>query len=65
MSTPSPRLTKQIADLDKTIRTLEGRLANPGYADKAPPAMVQQTRDQLARAKDDRTAAESALARLP
>jgi len=58
------RLEKSIADADKTIKTLEGRLANPGYADKAPPAMVQQTKDQLARAIVDRDAARVALGKL-
>ncbi|MBM4108017.1 MAG: valine--tRNA ligase [Phycisphaerae bacterium] len=55
------RLDKVIADRRKTIATLEGRLANPGYADKAPPAMVQQTRDQLAKAREDTAAALAAL----
>ncbi|MDX2017305.1 MAG: class I tRNA ligase family protein, partial [Planctomycetota bacterium] len=58
------RLEKQIADLAKSIATLEGRLANPGYTDRAPPAMVQQTRDQLAKAQAERDAAQRALARL-
>ena len=45
-------------------QTLEGRLNNPGYAQKAPPAMVKQTQDQLAKAKADRDAANAALAAL-
>jgi valyl-tRNA synthetase len=56
------RLTKLIADSEKSIATLEGRLNNPGYAQKAPPAMVKQTQDQLAKAKADRDAAKAALA---
>ncbi|HEX8876779.1 MAG TPA: valine--tRNA ligase [Phycisphaerales bacterium] len=58
------RLTKLIADSEKSIATLEGRLNNPGYAQKAPPAMVKQTQDQLAKAKADRDAAKAALAAL-
>ena len=58
------RLTKLIADSEKSIATLEGRLNNPGYAQKAPPAMVKQTQDQLAKAKADRDAAKAALASL-
>ncbi len=58
------RLQKLEADLTKSIGTLEGRLGNPGYADRAPAAMVQQTRDQLAKAKADLAAAKDALARL-
>jgi valyl-tRNA synthetase len=58
------RLTKLIADLEKSERTLAGRLANPGYSEKAPPAMVQQTRDQLTKAQADLAAARTALAGL-
>ena len=58
------RLQKIISDNEKSIGTLEGRLNNPGYAQKAPPAMVKQTQDQLAKAKADRDAAKSALAAL-
>ncbi len=58
------RLQKLISDCEKSIATLEGRLNNPGYAQKAPPAMVKQTQDQLAKAKADRDAAKSALAAL-
>ncbi|MFY7895630.1 MAG: hypothetical protein ACOVP8_05310 [Phycisphaerales bacterium] len=39
-------------------------MSNPGYADRAPPAMVQQTRDQLVKAKADRDAAAAALAKM-
>jgi valyl-tRNA synthetase len=55
------RLEKLVADLGKSIATLEGRLGNPGYADKAPAHMVQQTRDQLAKAKQELAAAQAAL----
>ncbi|MCW5767755.1 MAG: valine--tRNA ligase [Phycisphaeraceae bacterium] len=58
------RLTKQITDLDKSITALEGRLGNPGYADRAPKHLVDQTRDQLMKAKADREAARANLARL-
>ncbi len=60
----STRLTKRITDLDKSITTLEARLANPGYVDRAPAAMVQQTKDQLAKAKQEREAAAATLAHL-
>ena len=58
------RLTKQVADLEKSITALEGRLGNPGYADRAPKHLVDQTRDQLTKAKADRDAASAALAKL-
>lgn len=58
------RLSKLIADLEKSIATLDGRLSNPGYADKAPAHMVQQTRDQLTKAKAERDAAKNAMEAL-
>ncbi|MCK6476430.1 MAG: valine--tRNA ligase [Phycisphaerales bacterium] len=58
------RLEKIIADSEKLIAVLEGRLANPGYAQKAPPHMVQQTKDQLAKAIAERSAAAESLKKL-
>ncbi|MCC6229121.1 MAG: valine--tRNA ligase [Phycisphaerales bacterium] len=58
------RLEKAIADKENSVRTLSARLANPGYADRAPPAMVQQTRDQLAKAVAELAANRAALASL-
>ncbi len=58
------RLQRQVTDLEKSITTLSGRLANPGYADRAPAAMVQQTRDQITKAQADLAAAREGLARL-
>ena len=55
------RLTKLVADLEKSVATFEGRLANPGYAAKAPPAMVQQTKDQMEKAKAELVAARKGL----
>jgi len=58
------RMEQRIEELDRTIAALERRLANPGYIAKAPANLVQQTRDQLAQAGEDRRAAEAALERL-
>jgi valyl-tRNA synthetase len=58
------RLEKVIGDKRKSIQTLQGRLNNPGYAEKAPPAMVQQTRDQLAKDQTEFEAATAALRAL-
>ncbi|GMV26307.1 MAG: valine--tRNA ligase [Phycisphaerae bacterium] len=58
------RIEKIIADSEKLIAVLEGRLANPGYAQKAPPHMVQQTKDQLAKAIAERSAAAESLKKL-
>jgi len=62
--TESARLSKLIADLDKSIATLEGRLNNPGYAQKAPANMVEQTRSQLEKAVTERAAAVAMLGGL-
>ena len=55
------RLTKLMSDLEKSIGTLEGRLNNPGYALKAPANMVQQTKDQLDKARAEHAQAVRAL----
>ncbi len=58
------RLAKKLEELTKSIAALEGRLSNPGYADRAPAKLVQQTRDQLAAQQAERAATQSALERL-
>ena len=58
------RLTKEKADLEKSIKALEGRLGNPGYTEKAPPHLVQQTRDEHAKAKADLEAIVKSLEAL-
>ncbi len=55
------RLSKALADLDKAIGGLEGRLNNPGYVDKAPAHLVDQTRAELAQKQTDRDALRKAL----
>ncbi len=55
------RLNKKVEDLSKEIAALEGRLNNPGYAQRAPAALVQQTRDQLATKVAERDATSAAL----
>jgi valyl-tRNA synthetase len=45
------RIEKERDKLRKQIVALEARLANESYIAKAPPALVQQTRDELAAAK--------------
>lgn len=63
VSAARARLEKSLAEIDRSIRTLEGRLANPGYTEKAPAAMVQQTRDQLAKARAERETIAAMLER--
>ncbi len=58
------RLTKEIEQLQKKISGLEGRLSNPSYTEKAPPALVQQTQDELTQAKDGLMKMESELSNL-
>lgn len=58
------RLQKELDGLDKSIKGIEGRLSNPGYVDKAPEHLVQQTRDQLAQLIKDREATQAALGNL-
>ncbi len=45
------RHAKRRAELTKQIGALRGRLASEAYTSKAPPHLVQQTRDQLAAAE--------------
>jgi len=52
------RLEKDIAKADKEIKGLAGRLANPNFADKAPPEVVVECKANLAEAE-----AQAALAR--
>jgi valyl-tRNA synthetase len=47
------RLSKEIQKLTKNLEGLEGRLNNPAFADKAPAAVLEQTRKQ---ADEQRTA---------
>ncbi len=58
------RLTKVVADLTRSVETLDKRLSNPGYADKAPPHMVQQSKEQLEKARRELAAAQGELAAL-
>jgi len=58
------RLEKELAGIEKSIKGIQGRLSNPGYTDKAPAHLVQQTRDQLAGLEKDRDATKSALDKL-
>ncbi|MEO0515040.1 MAG: class I tRNA ligase family protein, partial [Planctomycetota bacterium] len=46
----SDRLTKRKDELEKSIKTMDGRLSNEKYTSKAPAHLVQQTRDQRAAA---------------
>ncbi|MCH8212312.1 MAG: class I tRNA ligase family protein, partial [Planctomycetes bacterium] len=58
------RLQRQITDLQKRREGLVNRLANPGYTDKAPAHLVNETRTQLATVEADLGAAEKAIEAL-
>ncbi|MEE8154005.1 MAG: hypothetical protein V3T53_03480, partial [Phycisphaerales bacterium] len=58
------RLQRQITDLQKRRDGLVNRLANPGYTDKAPAHLVDETRTQLATVEADLGAAERAMKTL-
>ena len=57
-------LKESVAKLDKEIVILEGRLGNPGYTERAPAHLVQQTRDQMETKKSEREAARARLIEL-
>jgi valyl-tRNA synthetase len=58
------RLARQIEELSQSIGVLDKRLANPGYTDKAPAHLVQQTRDQRDGLVKELETAKAALGRL-
>jgi valyl-tRNA synthetase len=47
------RIAKRCDELKKSIAALKGRLSNESYTAKAPPHLVQQTKDQLAAAEKE------------
>ena len=49
------RVTKRREELKKQQTSLQARLANDAYSKKAPPHLVQQTRDQLAEVEAELT----------
>jgi len=58
------RLTRSLGEADEAIALLEKRMSNPGYVDKAPAKLVQQTRDQLDGKKAERDAIARSLESL-
>ena len=58
------RIGKQLAEVQKSIAALQGRLENKGYVDRAPGHLVQQTRDQLAAAQKEAAGLEQQIESL-
>ncbi len=55
------RLNKLIEQKSKQVGGFRGKLSNDGYVNGAPPHLVQETRDMLALAEADLTAAQASL----
>jgi valyl-tRNA synthetase len=58
------RLNKLIAEKEKAVAGYSKKLANPGYVNNAPAAVVEETRNRLGEAEADLAAAQSSLAAL-
>ncbi len=58
------RLAREIQDLERSLAALEKRLANPGYTQKAPPHLVEETRTQHAKTRADLDEARRRLENL-
>ncbi len=58
------KVEKDLAKVEGEIKSLTGRLSNPGFVDKAPPEVVQGARDSLAEAQAQATILKSRLAML-
>jgi valyl-tRNA synthetase len=58
------RLEKDRENNVKQIKSIEGKLSNKGFVDKAPPEVVQQQRDKLAELREQLAAIEAALKKL-
>ncbi len=58
------RLAKEVAKLTQHIASTEARLANPAFAGKAPPAVLDGARKQLAELQAKRTETERLMAAL-
>jgi valyl-tRNA synthetase len=58
------RLEKQRDDLAKFIDSIDKKLANKAFVDKAPADVVRQQRDKLAEVGQQLASVEAALAKL-
>jgi valyl-tRNA synthetase len=55
------RLTRRKADLEKSIAAMTKRLESPGYTDKAPAKLVEETRSKLAKEQHELAAVTTSL----
>jgi valyl-tRNA synthetase len=58
------RLEKDRENKEKQIKSIDGKLSNASFVDKAPPEVVQQQRDKLAELREQLAAIEAALKKL-
>ncbi|MUM77708.1 valine--tRNA ligase [Pseudodesulfovibrio sp. F-1] len=58
------RLDKNLAKLDKTMKGVSGKLANPGFVNNAPPEVVEGEKRKLAEMEEERTKLTQLKARL-
>ncbi|MFW6032098.1 MAG: class I tRNA ligase family protein, partial [Phycisphaeraceae bacterium] len=58
------RLVKRQEEVERTIKTLTGRLGNENYVKKAPAKLVQESRDQLAAAERELESVKEQIAAL-
>jgi valyl-tRNA synthetase len=58
------RLAKEIEAREKSVQAMKTRLSNEAYIAKAPPKLVQETRDQLANAEAELVKLKESLKKL-
>jgi valyl-tRNA synthetase len=58
------QLQKDRENIVKQMKSIEGKLANRGFVDKAPPEVVQQQRDKLAELREQLAAVDAAQKKL-
>jgi len=58
------RLAKASEKIAKEINSIEGRLGNAGFVAKAPPHVIEETKDKLQELKNSLTKTKEALERL-
>jgi valyl-tRNA synthetase len=58
------RLEKECENLTKQIASIDGKLSNKGFVDKAPAEVVQQQREKLTELRGQLTSVEAALKKL-
>jgi valyl-tRNA synthetase len=59
------RLEKQRDDAVKFVESIDKKLSNKSFVDKAPAEVVQQQRDKLAELKGQLASVAASLAKLP